>query len=463
MDPQPASEQLGRDSIPWLLWRFSLPAIVGTMVHATYSIVDRIYLGHAVGTVGIAATTVSFPMMLILMAFGMLIAHGGNSLVSIRLGERRQDEAERVLGQAVTLLAVLSVVFTVGGLIFLNPLLRLFGATATILPAAEAYMRIILFGTVTHEISFAMNNFIRGEGSPRVAMLTMVIGAGLNLVLDPIFLFGFGWGMEGAAWATVISQTVSAVWVMSYYFGGRSQLKIRLANLKLHWALVRQIAAVGSPPFVMQLIGSVTMLLMNQQLKIHGGDDAIAAMGIIFSCNMIFFMPIIGMCMGMQPIVGYNHGARRFDRVRQCVLLAMGVATLICVLSWIPVQAIPQHFIGLFGEDIPEVVALGSHGMRIFLLLMPIIGFQVIAAHYYQAVGKAGMSLLLSLIRQGLLRIPLIVFLPMAMQLEGVWWSGPLADLGAALLTAIFIIQELRNLKRQAENPDEPIVLGAQP
>ena len=462
---QPHSAQLGTGNIGRLLWSFSLPAIVGTMVHATYNIVDRIYLGHAVGHLGIAATTVSFPLMLILMAFGMLIAHGANSLISIRLGEGKPDAAEWYLGQAISLLIVLSIVFMAGGLLFLKPMLRLFGATADILPAAVDYMQIILLGTITHEISFAVNNFIRGEGSPRTAMVTMVIGAGLNLVLDPIFLFGFGWGMRGAAVATVLAQTVSATWVMWYYLGGRSQLKIRLSRMRLQWRLVADIAGLGSPPFAMQLVGSAIMALLNTQLARYGelqgpggGDMAISAMGIIFSCNMVVFMPIIGLCMGMQPIVGYNHGALRFDRVRHCVKLAMVLATGVCLLSMVVIQVFPRQLVGLFGTDEPRLIALGAHGMRLYLAMLPVIGFQMIGAHYYQAVGKPKLAMLLTLSRQVVLLAPLLVILPRYFGLDGVWVAGPISDFGASLLAAIFIAREFAHLNRQPHT--EPALLA---
>lgn len=447
------SEQMASGPIPRLLLKFSLPAIAGTMVYATYNVVNRIYLGYSVGAVGIAATSVAFPIMMILMALGMLVAHGANALISIRLGEKRPEEAEHLLGQAVMLLLLISVGFTAGGLLLLHPLLIAFGATPTILPAAEDYMRIILLGTLTHEISFAMNNFIRGEGNARIAMWTMLLGAGLNLILDPIFIFGCGWGVKGAALGTVLAQTVSAGWVLYYYFGGQSQLKIRWRHLRLRWASVKSIAALGSPPFTMQAAGCLVTALLNNQLRDHGGDIAISAMGVIFSCNTVFFMPILGVCMGMQPIIGYNHGAHQYHRVRQCLLLALGTATVFCCVGTLFVLGLPHAIVALFGKRDPELVAVGAHGMRICMLMMPVVGFQMVGAQYFQAVGRPRISLFLSMTRQVIVLAPLLLLLPPLLGLDGVWGACPIADFSAAAVTAFFVVRELRRLQRLAAAP----------
>ncbi|TCL62272.1 putative MATE family efflux protein [Hydrogenispora ethanolica] len=247
------SQQLGKDRIGSLLMRFSIPAIVGMVVNALYNVVDRIFVGQGVGSLGIAGVTIGFPMMIVQMAFGMLIGIGATSLISIRLGEKKKEDAELIMGNAVTLLVVIAILLTALGLIWLVPLLKLFGASHQVLPYAKDYMSIIFYGSVFQGIGFGMNNFIRAEGNPRIAMATMVIGAVLNTILDPLFIFSFGWGIKGAALATVLSQIVAAIWVLAYFLGKNSLLKIKLPNLRLRWDIVLGIAAIGSAPFLMQL------------------------------------------------------------------------------------------------------------------------------------------------------------------------------------------------------------------
>ena len=313
------SQRLGEGSIPSLLLKFSAPAIVGMMAQALYNVVDRVFVGQAVGPLGITGTTVSFPFFLVQMAFSMLIGFGAAALVSIRLGERKKEEAERVLGNAFVLLIAVSLLLTAVGLVALDPLLRLFGASAESAPYARDYLQVLVAGSLFQAIGFGLNALIRGEGNPRVAMYTMLIGALLNTILDPIFLFYFGWGMRGAAAATVISQAVSAVWVVCYFLRGSSLLQIRMGNLNLHWSVCASIVAVGSPMFAMQIAASVMNAILNNQLRVYGGDLAISAIGIIHAVALFIAMPIFGLNQGAQPIIGYNYGAERYDRVKKNV------------------------------------------------------------------------------------------------------------------------------------------------
>ena len=446
------AERLGSAAVGRLLWEFSAPAIVGTMVVGLYNITDRIFVGNGVGTVGIGATTVSFPIMLISAAFGMMIGHGGNSLVSIRLGEQRRDDAERILGNAFTLLIGESLLLAAVGLIFLDPLLRLFGATEAILPHARAYMRIILPGGIFTALSYGMNNFIRGEGNPRIAMLTMVIGAVLNLILDPILIFGLRLGMSGAAIATVVAQAVSAAWVMRYYFGGTSLLKIRRRNTRPVRRIVLRILALGSPPFAMQVAGSGLFAVLNNQVRVHGGDTAISVVGVIVSVSFIVFMPIMGISQGSQPILGFNYGAQNFQRVRRTLMLAVAAATAVSTAGFLLIQAFPEQIFRAFNARDASLIVLGSGAIRTYTALMPVIGFQIVSANYFQAVGKPRQSLLLSLSRQVLLLIPLLILLPRWFGLDGVWMAPPASNGGSALLTAGFLVWELAHLGRGAQN-----------
>jgi len=294
------AKQLGEGSLGTLLLKFSIPAIVGMTVSALYNIVDRIFVGRGVGSLAIAGITIGFPIMLIVMAFSMLVGMGATSLISIRLGEKKKEEAELIAGNALLLLIILSLSLSIPGLLFLTPLLKLFGASNEVLPYAGDYLRIILLGTVLFGISFGMNNFIRAEGNPHTAMYTMLIGAVANIVLDYYFIFILGLGIKGAALATVIAQGISALWVLYYFFFGRSVLKIQWKNLKLEPLVIRSIFTIGFPPFAMQLVDSVKQVILLKSLGIYGGDLAIAAMGILFSISTILVMPVIGISQGAQ-------------------------------------------------------------------------------------------------------------------------------------------------------------------
>jgi putative MATE family efflux protein len=300
------SKRLGEASIPFLLATFSAPAIVGMLAQAIYNVVDRVFVGHALGPDGIAGITVSLPFMLVLLACGMLIGFGAGAVVSIRLGEGKKDEAENVLRHAVLMLAAVSLIVTVIGLVFLDPLLRLFGASDRVLPFGRDYLQMIVLGTVFQVGGFGLNAVIRGEGNPRVAMLTLLIGVVLNVILAPVFIFGFGWGMRGAGLATALSQAVSATWTLLHFVSGRSVLRLHVGGLRVSWPVCASIVAIGSPPFLMQLAASVMNSLLNNQLRTHGGDLAISVMGVIYAVAMIIFMPIFGINQGTQPIVGYN-------------------------------------------------------------------------------------------------------------------------------------------------------------
>lgn len=441
------SAQLGQASIPRLLLRFSLPAIVGMMAQASYNLIDRIFVGHALGAEGIAGTTVAFPFMLVVLAFGMLIGFGGTALISIRLGEGKQTAAEQVLGNTAVLLVLASAFITAVGLYWLDDILVLFGASDTVLPYARDYLRIIVLGTVFQTIGFGLNATIRGEGNPRIAMLSMLISVLLNVILAPIFIFGFSWGMKGAALATVISQAVSAVWVVSYFFAGTSVLRFHAHTLRLDAGVCRQILVFGSPHFAMQLAASVLQSILNHQLSNYGGDLAISVMGILYAMFMMVGMPIFGINQGAQPIIGYNYGARRFDRVKKTLEMAVLGATALAVVGFGVMMLFPGQVVRLFNRDDASLLTLGTHAIRIATLMMPLVGFQIVSASYFQAVGKPKTAMLLMLSRQVLLLIPAVLILPLFFGLDGVWAALPTADGLASLLTGICLLVELRELK----------------
>ncbi len=433
------SHNLRQGSIPRLLTAFSIPAIVGLLAQAIYYIVDRIFIGQALESEGIAGITVCFPFMLIIMAFAMLIGLGAAALISIRLGEQKKDEAELVLGNAVVLILAASVVVTAVGLLLLDRLLILFGASKAILPYAHDYMQIIALGAICQMIGFGLNAPIRGEGNPPVAMLTMIIGVILNAILAPIFIFGFGWGMRGAALATVISQGVSAVWVMAYFIRGGSLLKLRWKNMRLKKPVCFEIMAIGASPFVLQTAAAVMQSILNNQLDKHGGDEAIAAMGIIYAVSMMFFMPMFGINQGAQPIMGFNYGAGQFDRVRKTLKTSVLAASTIAVAGFLTMMLAPAQVVWLFGREDKTLLALGVHAMRICVIMMPTVGFQVVGTGYFIAVGKPREAMLVSLSRQVLFLIPYVLILPNFFGLNGVWAAIPSADLSSALLTGALL------------------------
>ncbi len=440
------SKQLGEGSISTLLLKFSIPAIVGMLVSALYNIVDRIFVGRGVGSLAIAGTTIGFPIMLIIMAFSMLVGMGATSLISIRLGAKKKDEAELIAGNALLLLIIISVTLSVLGLLFLTPLLQLFGASNDVLPYASDYMRIILMGSVLLGISFGMNNFIRAEGNPRTAMYTMLVAAVANITLDYYFIFILGLGIKGAALATVIAQGISAGWILYYFFGGKSILKIHWRNLKLKPLVIQQILTIGFPPFAMQLVDSVKQVVLLKSLGIYGGDLAISAMGIIFSMSTILVMPVIGISQGAQPIIGYNYGAGQQKRVKEALKSAIAAATLVLSLGFVFTRLFPEAIVGLFAKSDISLITLGSHGLLIVFLFLPVVGFQVVGSIYFQSVGKAKQAAILSLSRYILLYIPALLILPQFWGLEGVWRAAPVADLGSFILTGILLFYELKRL-----------------
>jgi putative MATE family efflux protein len=446
------SKQLGEEKVLKLLVRFSIPAIIGMLVNALYNIVDRIFIGNGVSTAALAGVAIGFPIMLILMAFAMLIGIGANSLVAIRLGEQKKNEAELIMGNALVLLVGITSVISVLGLIFLDPLLSIFGASAAVLPYAREYLRIILFGAVFQAIGMGMNNFIRSEGNPKIAMYTMLIGALLNTLLDPLFIFVFKMGIAGAAYATILSQAVSAGWVLYHFVYGKSVLKLHISNYKLKLQVVGKIVALGAPPFLIQFAASILNAIMNRSLAVYGGDVAVSAMSAVMSITMLFMMPIFGISQGVQPIIGYNYGAHKYDRVKEALKLGIIAATMVVTFGFIATRLFPVQLISIFNAKDAELIAFGSHTLKVFLIFMPIIGFQIMASNYFQAVGKAMQAGLLSLSRQVLILIPAMLILPRFFGVEGVLYAGPLSDLVSSVITGLFLFFELRHLDKKHEN-----------
>ena len=433
-----------------LLLKFSLPAIVGMLVSALYNVVDSAFVGRGVGDLALAGITVSLPLMTTFMACVMLIGMGATSLISIRMGEKKGEEAEQIIGNALVLFIVIGLTLTVIGLIFLEPILVAFGASPDVLPFAMDYMRIILLGSVFMAVGLGMNNFIRAEGNPKIAMNTMLIGAVTNIILDYVFIFIFNWGIKGAAFATILSYTVTSTWVLYHFLKGNSKLKIKVENLRLNKLAVRGIMVVGFPTFAMQITNSIQHLILNKSLAHHGGDMSLAAIGIIMSISTLLVMPAMGISQGAQPIIGYNYGAKNYGRVKDTLKLAIVSATSIVTLGYLISIIFPTQLISLFNEK-PELIELGTHAMAIFFKFLPLIGVQIMSASYFQAVGKATQATLLSLSRQVFIFIPLLVIFPIKWGLEGIWWSSPISDIAAFVVTGIWLWVEIRHLSKTEE------------
>ncbi|WP_102399723.1 MATE family efflux transporter [Haloimpatiens massiliensis] len=445
------SKQLGTESIGKLLFKFSIPAIIGMLVNALYSIVDRAYIGHIdkIGTNALSGLTSTMPISTTIMAFGMLVGIGTSALISIKLGEKKKEEAEKILGNAVVLDTLISFIVGILGFIFLDKLLLLFGAGKESLPYAKTYISIILLGAPLQNIGFGINNSIRAEGNPKMAMLTMVFGAIINIILDPIFIFVFGMGIKGAAIATVISETFNTIWVMHYFISKKSGsiLKVKKENLKLDLRIIKSIFAIGMSPFAMQIAASIVVTLYNRGLYTYGGNKAVAAMGIINSIAMLIFMPMFGINQGVQPIIGYNYGAKNYLRVKRALKLAILAATTIATVGFLCVQIFPKTLIGLFIKDDIELLNIGARGLRIDLIFLPIIGMQIVGSNYFQAIGQAKTAMFLSLLRQVVILIPLILILPTLFKLDGLWMSQPCADVIAFILTGFFLYRGMKELK----------------
>ena len=455
MDKQ---KRLGEEKITKLLLTFSIPAIVGMMVNTLYNIIDRMYIGHIPGSGQLAITGVgiTMPIMTIILAFGMLVGIGTAARVSIKLGQHDKKSAEKHLGNAFTLIIIISLIITIFGLIFLDPILSIFGASINTEIYARQYMQIIFIGTIVNMLSFGLNHSIRSDGSPKIAMLSMLIGAITNIVLDPIFIFVLGMGVRGAAIATVISQVLTTIWILQYFTKGKSIIKLRKENLFLERVTVLSIFSIGMSPCSMQIAASIVQVLANNSLKEYGGDLAIGAMTIISSISMIFLMPIFGLNQGSQPIIGYNYGAKKHHRVKETVKYGSIIATMIVVLGWIVVQFAPDILIKIFNKD-PELVKIATNGIRIYLFMLPVIGFQVISSNYFQSIGKAKISMFLSLLRQVILLIPCLLILPNIFELNGIWLSGPISDGISSLITGILFYNSVKKLKEVKEDELEQV------
>lgn len=437
------------ESIPKLMWQYFVPAFTGVIINSLYNIVDRIFIGQGVGAYALSGLSAVFPIMIIMMAFGMLIGMGAGVRVSINMGKKDFKRAELVLGNAFVLIIIISVVITIVGFLIKEPLLRLFGVGENTAQYAHEYINIILFGTILNMTGFSLNNMIRSEGNAKIAMYSMLISAGTNLILDPIFIFGLDMGVKGAAYATIISMFVLCLWVIWHFTSKRAVIKLRWQNFRIEKEIVVYIVTIGFAPFAMQVASSFVQGTLNTQLTKYGGDLAVGAIGIINSVAMFLVMSIIAINMASQPIIGFNLGAKKLARVKETLLVALKAATAISVVGWLIVQLFPSGIIKAFNTDNAELLELGTHGLRVLLAALPLVGFQIVTGNYFQSISKAKIAALLSLLRQVFLLIPAILIFPGIWGLDGVWVSGPICDTLSAVIVSIFLIREIKWLNRE--------------
>lgn len=439
---------LGEQPIRPLLMRMSVPAMVGMFVNALYNLVDTIFVGQAVGATGIGGLAIAFPFQIFLFALATMVGIGASSVASRALGSRDDSRARRTVAQAFLLAGLFGVVIFALGYTFLDSILTLFGATEGLYESAREYLQTIVFGAPVLIIAVTGTNLIRSEGRARSAMVSMLIGAGANLILDPIFIFGFGLGVRGAALATVTGFFLSAVYVVGYFVFAGSSLKPSPGDFRVSFPISREILQIGFPNFTKQLGGSVLAIVINNSLSIYGGDMSIAVFGVINRLLMFAVMPMFGIVQGFQPIAGYNYGARQFDRVKDVVRTAAIATTLFTSVFFVVMQLFPATLMRAFSSD-PEMIALGVTAMRIVVLVLPIIGIQLVGAAYFMAVGKALPAFILSIARQILFLIPFVVLFARLWGTMGVWIAFPVSDTLATTVTMLFLRAELKKLDRK--------------
>ena len=434
---------LDDDRIGHLLFKLSLPAFVGMFVMTLYNVVDTVFIGRFVGPLGIAGLSIVFPIQMLAMGIGHMMGIGGGSLISIQIGASKIDRAERTLGNATTGIIVISLILTILGLTKTDYILKMMGASETILPYARDYLIVILLGLMFQSFGMALSALIRAEGNTRVPMAGMLMGAVLNIILDAVFIIPFKMGIKGAALATVISQMITFVYFMHYYFSGKSFLRFFLKNLIIEWSILRSILAIGVSGFVMAVAGSVSALFVNRLCLLYGGDIAVSAFGIINRIVMFALIPGIVISQGLQPIVGYNYGAGHYGRILKAIAMATVTATAFCIMAFIGLYFFPRIFIVVFTDD-PELIATTIHAIKRVFAAAYLIGFIIIGSTVFQSIGKAAQAFVTSTARAILFFIPLIFILPRFWQLEGLWIAFPCADVLAFFLTLALFIRQMR-------------------
>lgn len=430
--------ELGSKRIWVLLLQYSLPTIIATVATSFYNVIDRVFIGQIVGPLAISGLTVTLPFMNVCTALGTLVSTGAAAIISIRFGENRQREVQLTLGNAVWLTLLVSIVVSAIGLIFLDEILFLFGASSLTLPYARSFMRIILIGNPLAQLFFCLNSIMRVSCYPTKSMCAVLLTMVVNLLLVYVFIYKMQMGIEGAAWATVIGQVVGLLFVLLHFFKKKSHLHFQNFRVDIRWDIAKHIVSIGLSPFLIHISTCLVVAVCNWQLKNYGGDYAIGAYGIISTVVNFIIVFVLGLAQGMQPIIGYNYGAKKYPRVVMALWMTICVGTCITILGFLGMQFLPYQIAGMFTTDL-VMGDLVVSGMRIYTLLFPLVGFQVIVSNFFQSIGMPKMSIFLSISRQLLFWIPFVLVLPSIYGLNGIWYAMPVADGLSTLVTAFML------------------------
>ena len=447
MDNKRNALELGQKPVGRLLWQYALPSIVAMSASSLYNIIDRAFIGQVVGADAIAGLGITFPFMNLSAAFGAAVGVGASTCISVKLGQRDYETAEHLLGNTVTLNVIVGLLFMVVCMVFLDPILRFFGASDVTLPYAREFMEIILLGNIVTHMYFGMNAVLRAAGKPRHAMWATLFTVGCNILLVIAFVWWFRWGIRGAALATVTSQSIALCWQMWTFADKRELLHLKRGIYRLKAHLVRNIIAIGISPFLMQTTSCVIVIAMNNQFVRYGGDMGVGAYSIANSMAMVFFMFVMGVTQGMQPIVGYNYGAEKYDRMLRCLWLAIAAATSILVVGWALSMLFPHEIARIFTTD-ERLLEMAAKGIVFDMLVFPVIASQAVITNFFQCIGKVRISIFLSLSRQLIFLLPMAVVLPLWWGLDGVWAAMPVSDFIAFSFTIPILVWYLRKLKR---------------
>ena len=435
------------------MFKYFVPAFVGVFVNALYNIVDRVFIGQGVGAEALSGVSVIYPIMLIMMGFSMLIGIGTGVYVSINMGKKDMDRAEQTLGTGFILMLIVSVIIMIIIYILKKPILRSFGANEETFRYANEYLNIIIAGVAFMVVGFSLNNVIRSEGNARIAMLSMILSAGSNIILDTVFIFLLDMGVRGAAYATIISMFILMIWVLAHFRGKRSVVKLRNKYMRIDMGIFLEIIAIGMAPFSMQMASSLVHGLLNRKLIEFGGDLAVGAMGIVNSVISLVVMAIVAINMASQPIIGFNYGARSVRRVKEALRISLIAATLVSLVAFLLIESIPGIIVRIFNDESVELYNIAVNGLRMVVLAFPLVGFQVVASHFFQAIGKAKIAMFTTLFRQVIGLIPLFFILPVFWGINGIWLSYPIADTMSAFLVIWFLLRAWRKLP-QLEKKD---------
>ncbi len=454
MENRQATLELGTKPVGKLLLQYALPAMIAMTAASLYNIVDRVFIGQGVGAMAISGLAITFPFMNLTAAFGAGIGVGASTAISVKLGQKDYATAQNILGNTFSLNLIVGIGLSIICLLFLTPILRFFGASDQTLPYAHEYMVIILLGNVISHMYFGMNALLRAASKPKQAMFATIFTVMMNVVLDALFILGFGWGIRGAAIATILSQLMALCWQMKLFSNKNELLHFKRGIYRLKKKLVEHILAIGVSPFLMNVCACVVVIFMNNQFVRFGGDLSVGAYGIANGIAMVFVMFVIGVNQGMQPIAGYNYGAQKFDRLRKVVNLAIVFATAIMVTGWLIALFLPYYCARMFTTD-PTLINMSIKAIRIVMVFFPFIGFQMVTTNFFQCIGKVKVSIFLSLSRQMLILLPLLAVMPMWWGIDGVWYSMPISDLSAAIIAAVIMIWYMKKLKKQHIESEE--------